>query len=71
MSKDQVLTRIFDVSNYLIEEADIAAYLRAAREDGDPLILTAALSDVAKSRGMSQLAKDGGLSPQIPYKGVE
>ena len=60
MSK--IKTRTFDVSNYLEDEADTAAYLQAAIEDGDPALLAAALGDIARARGMSQLARDTGLS---------
>lgn len=68
MSK--IKTRTFDVSNYLEDEADIAAYLQAAIEDGDPALLAAALGDIAKARGMSQLARDTGLSRESLYKSL-
>jgi hypothetical protein len=60
MSK--IKTRTYDVSNYLEDEVDIAAYLQAVIEDGDPALLAAALDDIARTRGMSQLARDTGLS---------
>lgn len=41
MSKNK--TRTFDASNYLKDEADIAAYLQVAIEDGDPALLAAAV----------------------------
>lgn len=56
MSK--IKARSFDASNYLNDEADIAAHLQAAIEDGDPALLVAALGDIAIARGMTQLARD-------------
>jgi probable addiction module antidote protein len=68
MSKTK--TRPFDVSNYLNDEADIAAYLQVAIEDGDPSLLAAALGDIARARGMTQLARDTGLSRESLYKSL-
>ncbi|HUH88250.1 MAG TPA: addiction module antidote protein [Pusillimonas sp.] len=68
MSK--IKTRAFDVSNYLNDEADVAAYLQVAIEDGDPAVLAAALGDIARARGMTQLARDTGLSRESLYKSL-
>ncbi|HWK72111.1 MAG TPA: addiction module antidote protein [Burkholderiaceae bacterium] len=68
MSK--IKTRPFDASNYLKDEADVAAYLKVAMEDGDPALLAAALGDIAKARGMTQLARDTGLSRESLYKSL-
>lgn len=68
MSK--IKTRPYDVSNYLSDEADIAAYLQVAIEDGDPALLAAALGDIARARGMTQLARDTGLSRESLYKSL-
>ena len=68
MSK--IKTRPFDVSNYLKDEADIAAYRQIAAEDGDPALLAAALSDIARARGMTQLARDTGLSRESLCKSL-
>lgn len=67
---NKVKTRPFDASNYLQSDEDIAAYLQAAIEDGDPALLAAALGDVAKARGMTQLARDTGLSRESLYKSL-
>lgn len=63
-------TRPFDAAIYLNDEADIAAYLQAAIEDGDPAVLAAALGDIAKAKGMTQLARDTGLSRESLYKSL-
>lgn len=58
----------FDVSDHLDNEEVIAEYLAAALEDANPDVFLAALADVAKARGMAQLAKDSGLSRESLYK---
>ena len=58
----------FDVTDHLDNEEVIAEYLAAAMEDPDPNVFLAALGDVAKARGMAQLAKDSGLSRESLYK---
>lgn len=68
MSK--IKTRSFDVSNYLNDEADIAADLQVAMEDGDPALLAAALGDIARDLGMTQLARDTVLSRESLYKSL-
>lgn len=54
--------RRFDASEYLRDEADIAAYLEAAATEEDARVLAAALGDVARARGMSELARKTGLT---------
>ena len=44
------------------------AYLEAAFEDGDPALIAAAIGDVARARGMSQIAREAGLSREAMYK---
>ena len=65
-----IKTRPFDAANYLNSEEDIAAYLSVVMEDGDPALLGAALGDIARSRGMTQLARDTGLSRESLYKSL-
>ena len=60
----------FDVTEHLDNEEVIAEYLAAAMEDSDPNVFLAALADVAKARGMAQLAKDSGLSRESLYKSL-
>ena len=63
-------TRPFDVANYLNDEEDVAEYLRQVLEEGDPIELGAALVAIARARGMSQLARDTGLSRESLYKSL-
>lgn len=60
----------FDAADYLDNEEVIAEYLNAALEDSNPEIFLAAVADVAKSRGMTQLAKDTGLGRESLYKAL-
>ena len=63
-------TRPFDMANYLHSEAEIAEYLRQVLEDNDPAELAGALGDIARARGMTQLARDTGLSRESLYKSL-
>ncbi|WP_133512232.1 addiction module antidote protein [Candidatus Thiosymbion oneisti] len=52
----------YDTANYLETEEDIRLYLEACQEDGDPTLIAAALSDIARAQNMSQLAKESGMT---------
>ena len=60
----------FDATDYLDNDRVIAEYLSAAVEDADPNVFLAALGDVAKARGMAQVAKDAGLGRESLYKAL-
>lgn len=60
----------FDASAYLDSEEAIAVYLTAALEDDDPALFLAAVGDVAKARGMMQIARDAGLGRESLYKAL-
>jgi probable addiction module antidote protein len=60
--------REFDAARYLDHEEVIAEYLAACLEDPNPEVFLAALGDVAKARGIAQLAKDTGLGRESLYK---
>lgn len=62
--------KTFDVTEALQTEQDIAEYLTAVIEDGDPALLAATLGDIAKARGMSQIAKDSGITREALYKAL-
>ena len=66
----KLTTRPFDMLNYLENEQDVELYLQVVMEDGDPALLAAALGDIARARGMTQLAKDTGLSRESLYKSL-
>jgi probable addiction module antidote protein len=60
----------FDAAAYLDNEEVIAEYLNAALEDENPDVFLMAIGDVAKLRGMAQLAKDTGLGRESLYKAL-
>lgn len=61
---------VFDAADYLDNETVIAEYLNAALEDENPDVFLRAIADVAKARGMSQLAKDAGVGRESLYKAL-
>jgi probable addiction module antidote protein len=60
----------FDVVDYLDSEEMMAEYLIAALEADNPDIFLNALANVAKARGIAQLAKDTGLGRESLYKSL-
>ncbi|NDY55682.1 putative addiction module antidote protein [Desulfovibrio sulfodismutans] len=58
----------FDAAHYLDSEEMIAEYLSAAMEDPNPDVFLTALSDVARARGITQLARVTGLGRESLYK---
>ena len=60
----------FDAADYLDDEETIAEYLTAALEDSNPDVFLAAVRDVARARGMTQLARDAGLGRESLYKAL-
>ena len=60
----------FDAAPYLESEASIAAYLTDILEANDPALLAAALGDIARARGMSEIAKASGLTREALYKAL-
>jgi len=60
----------FDAADYLDDEETIAEYLTAALEDPNPDVFLMAVRDVARARGMTQLAKDTGLGRESLYKAL-
>ena len=62
----------WDVVDYLKTEKDMAGYLEACMEEAgdDAAFIAAALGDIARARGMAQLAKDTGISREGLYKAL-
>jgi probable addiction module antidote protein len=66
----KLVTRPYDVVEYLRDDEDIAAYLEAALEDGDPALIAHVLGNIARARGMMQMARDTGLGRESLYKAL-
>ena len=63
-------TKTYDVGEYLETEEDMAAYIQAAFEDGDPAVVIQALGNIARARGMSEIARKTGLRRESLYKAL-
>lgn len=70
MEQAMIETRPWDVVEHLETEEDMAAYLDAALEDSDTAVVVAALGDIARAKGMAQLARDTGLGRESLYKAL-
>jgi probable addiction module antidote protein len=60
----------WDVTEHLDSEEATAAYLDAVFEDGDPKLIAAAIGDVARARGMTEIAEKTGLSRESLYRAL-
>jgi probable addiction module antidote protein len=60
----------FDAARYLTNDEAIAEYVAAVLESGDADLLILALGDIARARGMAQVAKDTGLGRESLYKAL-
>jgi probable addiction module antidote protein len=63
-------TSRWDAADSLETKEDIAAYLDAVLEDGDPDLLKAALGDIARAKGMTEIAQAAGLGRANLYKAL-
>lgn len=63
-------TRPYDAAEYLETAEDMAAYLEAALEDGEPAVVVHALGAIARAYGMSQVARASGLGRESLYKAL-
>jgi probable addiction module antidote protein len=60
----------FDMVEYLKTDEDVANYLTVVLEDNDPALLAAALGDIARARGMAEIAKASGIGREALYKAL-
>jgi probable addiction module antidote protein len=68
----KTVTTKYDVSEHLRTPEEMAAYLEACIEEanGDAAFIAKALGDIARAKGMSQVARDAGLSRESLYKAL-
>jgi probable addiction module antidote protein len=66
----RIRTTRWDPAQHLRTEAQRAAYLEAALEDGDPTVVAAALGDIARAKGMTEVATLAGLGRESLYKAL-
>lgn len=70
MEENETKTRPWDAVEHLKNEEDMVAYLDAALEDGEPTLIIAVLGDIARAKGMTQLAREAGLGRESLYKAL-
>ncbi len=70
--KKKTMTTRYDVAEHLRTPEEMAAYLEACLEEsnGDAAFIAKALGDIARAKGMAQVARDAGLSRESLYKAL-
>jgi len=63
-------TKRWDTAEHLETSQDVAAYLEAALEEGDSALVAAALGDIARAKGMTEIARETGLGRESLYKAL-
>lgn len=66
----KTVTTLWDPAEHLKSEEDMAAYLEAALVEGDSNLIAAALGDIARAKGMTQVAREAGLGRESLYKAL-
>ena len=68
----KTITTPYDITEHLRTPKEMALYLQACIEeaDGDAAFIARALGDIARAKGMTQVAKDSGLSRESLYKAL-
>jgi len=70
VKKGKLKTTKWDVVDYLKTDKDMAEYLEAAIEEGDSALISAALGDIARAKGMTRIARKAGLGRESLYKAL-
>jgi probable addiction module antidote protein len=70
MAKKPVQIQPWDPAEHFESEEDMAHYLQAALDEGDSALIIAALGDIARAKGMTQVARDAGLGRESLYKSL-
>ncbi|MGC2618666.1 MAG: addiction module antidote protein [Acidobacteriaceae bacterium] len=66
----QSKTKPFDPAAYLDDRESIAAYMTDALESGDPSFIADALGVIARAQGMSEVAREAGVSRESLYRAL-
>lgn len=70
MNKDDARLVEFDASLFLDDEVGVKEFLQDAMESGDVAVVLGALGDVARARGMTELARQAGMSRESLYRAL-
>jgi probable addiction module antidote protein len=71
MKKEKTTFRDFDITNYLTDEKSMAEYLNLELAEGDPRYIKLALSNIARARNMSEIAKKAGIPRATIYRALD
>ncbi len=63
-------TKPFDSAKFLTDNEAVAAYLSDMMEEGNASVLAHALGNIARARGMAQVAQDAGIGREALYKAL-
>lgn len=64
------VTTKWDPTDHIETAEDVAAYLEAAFEDGDPAVIATMLGAIARSKGMTKIAREAGVTREALYKAL-
>jgi probable addiction module antidote protein len=67
---EPVKTTVWDMAEHINTKEDVTAYLEAALEDNDTALLLAVIGDIARSKGMAQIAKELNLARESLYRSL-
>jgi probable addiction module antidote protein len=67
---NKIKTKPFDPAEYLDDSESVAAYMTEALESGDPAFVADALGVVARARGMTEVAREAGVSRESLYRAL-
>jgi probable addiction module antidote protein len=70
MKKEKLKTTKWDAIDYLKTDKDMAEYLEAAMEDGHPSVIATAIGNIARAKGMTQVARKAGIGRVSLYKAL-
>ena len=70
MKKVKLKTSKWDAVDYLKTDQDMADYLEAAMEDGHPAVIATAIGNIARAKGMTQVARKAGIGRVSLYKAL-
>jgi len=67
---EKVKTTVWDMADHINTKEDVVAYLEAALEENDTAFLLSVIGDIARSKGMAQIAKELNLARESLYRSL-
>jgi len=69
-TKEKATFSDYDPAEYIEDKDDVIAHLKVALEENDPDFLLRTIGDIARSKGMTQIAKELGIDRKGLYKSL-